>query len=161
MWTSTRFTKFSNSCLGFPWTQDFKYFWRKLISQLNIHVLGLDLPLVAALVIPIPALTHGETCHSDWQDSVWGSESKCLQFVIPKPAKSLLQFGMSAKYVVFYFGRWCHFGISIILLGLFLFWCVCVCLKQLQNPICCTALTCKWSCAKHSFLSQLFRLQIG
>lgn len=48
--------KIQHSCLGFPWTEDFKCFWRKLISQLNIHVLGLDLPLVAALVIPIPTL---------------------------------------------------------------------------------------------------------
>lgn len=86
-------------------------------------------------------------CHSDEQDSVWGSESKSLQFVIPKPAKwlkSRLQFGMSVKYVFFSFGRWCHFGISIIPLRVFIYLCVCVCLKQLQNPICCTALTCKW-----------------
>lgn len=49
---------------------------------------------------------------------------KCVQVVIPKPAKllkSLLQFGMSVKYVVFDFGRLCHFGIGITFLRLLLF----------------------------------------
>ena len=47
---------------------------------------------------------------------------KCVQAVTPKPAKllkSLMQFGMSVKCVVFDFGRLCRFGIGIMFLGFF------------------------------------------